>query len=239
MKPPARAANAEATNPSFEFEALQEARNYRAALLQKFRPYLRGRVLEVGAGVGQFTRELKDLQEVEELVALEPDKRFIQELQRSIPTIRIFEGTVLELRDCQWNALVSVNVLEHIKEDQQELECCHQLLKNRGGYLCLFVPARREIYSPLDKDFGHYRRYSRAELGNRLQAAGFKVVTLEYFNFIGYFAWWWSFCVLRGRKFNPGAVKLYDRWIFPVGRSMEKIIAPPIGQSLIAVAQAC
>ena len=40
---------------NFEFSALSEARNYRAALIKEFAPVLTGNVLEVGAGIGQIT----------------------------------------------------------------------------------------------------------------------------------------------------------------------------------------
>jgi len=41
------------------------------------------------------------------------------------------------------------------------------------------------------------------------------------------------------RKFNSGMVRLFDRLIFPVGFGLEShIVWPPIGQSLVAVAEA-
>ena len=112
-------------------------------------------------------------------------------------------------------------------------------MKQEHGRLCLFVPARQEIFAPIDSDFGHNRRYSRHELRHKLETAGFKIVNLHYFNFIGYFAWWFNFKLMRQRKFNPTAVRFFDRAIFPIGFSLESILIwPPIGQSLIAIAEA-
>jgi hypothetical protein len=113
------------------------------------------------------------------------------------------------------------------------------LLRKRHGHACLFVPARPEIYAPIDKDFGHFRRYTKPELQLKLTNAGFKVERLVYFNLIGYFAWWFNFKVLQKRIFEAGAVRTFDRMIFPAGHWMEEsLMRPPIGQSLLAVAKA-
>lgn len=229
-----------ATTADFEFAALDRAENYRAALVAEFEPFLRGRVLEIGAGVGQLTANLLKLNSIQELVAIEPDPKFCVSFRARHPHMRLVEGTLADLHgDQNWNASVCVNVLEHIREDTAELARIRGRLAGQGGYLCLFVPARQEIYAPLDKDFGHFRRYAKPELRGKLTEAGFRIERLHYFNWVGYFAWWWSFCVLKQRGFNPGAVELFDRCIFPAMHGFEKRIArPPFGQSLLAVAQA-
>jgi hypothetical protein len=103
----------------------------------------------------------------------------------------------------------------------------------------LFVPARHEIYAPLDRDFGHFRRYTRRSLQGKLESTGFQILTLRYFNFIGYFAWWLNFCLLKKRRFNRGAVVFFDKICFPPMYALEsRVLRPPIGQSLLAVARA-
>jgi len=232
--------NATATTADFEFSALDEAENYRAALVAEFAPCLQGRVLEIGAGIGQITSGLLALPSVQELVAVEPDPGFCAKFRSRHPSVRLVEGTLSQLgTDFNWDAAVCINVLEHIGDDEQELASLRERLAPRHGHLCLFVPARQEIYAPIDRDFGHFRRYSRPELHRKLTTAGFEITRLEYFNSVGYFAWWWTFCVRKQRRFTPGAVRLFDRWIFPAVHGFEsKIMRPPIGQSLLAVAQA-
>jgi hypothetical protein len=130
-------------------------------------------------------------------------------------------------------------VLEHIRDDDVELARCCRFLAARRGHLCLFVPARAEIYAPLDRDCGHYRRYSRRGLRKELVAAGFSIVSLHYFNWMGYFAWWFNFCLLRRRRFDVRSVALFDRFIFPLVHTLESnLVRPPFGQSLLAIAQA-
>jgi SAM-dependent methyltransferase len=225
---------------AFGFAALAEAKNYRHTLLREFSEYLRGSVLEVGAGVGHYTAELLRNPAITRLVSLEPDPRFHAQLQAAFPRHDTIEGGVADLRDPQpWDAILNINVLEHIADDEAELSVYRRLLAPTRGALCLFTPARPEIYAPLDRDFGHYRRYRRRELRAKLERAGFEILRLHYYNFAGYFGWRFNFCVLKQRTFGLRWVRFFDRIVFPIVHGAEsRICSPPVGQSLLAVARA-
>jgi SAM-dependent methyltransferase len=197
-------------------------------------------VLEVGAGIGQISELLIKIPGIREVLCVEPDPKFCAEFRRRWPSQQLLEGTVADIADPRpWNGIVSINVLEHIHDDEHELARYAKLLHAERGRLCLFVPARQEIYAPLDKDFGHHRRYSKAELKQKLERAGFEVLRLNYFNWVGYFAWWLNFCVLKKRGFDTKSVKFFDGAIFPLVYWCEtRLCPPPFGQSLIAIARA-
>ncbi len=222
----------------FEFATVERARNYRSAIVREFAPHLRGRVLEVGAGVGQFSACLAALPDVQESLAVEPDPRFCAEFRARHPGLALLEGTIEGVPpEARWDALVSINVLEHIQADEAELAQYRRRLVPRGGSLCLFVPARQELYAPLDRAFGHFRRYDRAGLRAQLERVGFRLTHLHYFNGLGYLAWWANFRLLRMRRFEPRSVALFDRLLFPIVNAIERrIVRPPLGQSLVAVA---
>ena len=232
--------NAIAETEDFEFAALAEATNYRRALVAEFSGFLQGEVIEIGAGIGQMTDQLVRLPKVKRALAVEPDSGFCAKHRAQFPGHEILQGTANDLPpSTTCDAILSINVLEHIREDEAELKKYAQFLRTARGVLCLFVPARPEIYSPMDKDFGHFRRYTSRELKAKLHVAGFSILSLHYFNFVGYFAWWLNFCLLKKRIFEPAKVRLFDRAIFPLAHALEcKIIRPPFGQSLIAVARA-
>lgn len=232
--------NAAAQTEDFEFAALAEAKNYRHALISEFREALRGEVVEIGAGIGQMTELLAQLPDVRRTFAIEPDANFCRKFRERLPKCELLEGTVSDLPiDTSFDAALCINVLEHIREDAAELARFAKLLRARNGALCLFVPARPEIYAPIDKDFGHFRRYTRPELHAKLTNAGFKIERLHYFNWVGYFAWWLNFCVLKKREFEIQKVRAFDRVIFPVVHGLEsKFLRPPFGQSLLAIARA-
>lgn len=230
--------NAAIQSADFEFAALREARNYRAALLRDFHPYLRGNVLEVGAGIGQITTGLRQNSEIHKLLSIEPNSGFCAQLRAQLPQHDLLQGTIGDLQsETEWNTIVSINVLEHIESDREELAAYHRVLQPTHGALCLFVPARPEIYAPLDKDLGHFRRYTKLGLRTKLEEAGFKIVRFRYYNFVGYFAWWASFCLLKKRSIDVAAVRLFDRVIFPMVHGFEShICPPPIGQSFMVSA---
>jgi SAM-dependent methyltransferase len=230
----------QAVPDDFEFAALQEASRYRAALIREFRPCLRGHVLEVGAGIGQITEKLRDRPEIERLVSVEPDPRFAARLRGEFPGLEIIQGTIDDVPAAwSFDCIVSINVLEHIEADERELSLYFQRLSARRGTLCLFVPARPEILAPIDRDFGHRRRYRRPELRRKLAAAGFRPSRLVYFNLAGYFSWWWTYSVLKKRRFSPAMVRLFDRWFFPLQYALEsRLLRPPFGMSLVAIAAA-
>lgn len=232
--------NAQASTEDFEFEALSMADNYRAALMREFSEPLRGNVLEVGAGIGQFTEALSKKPGVTRLTSIEPHAPFYDQLIKKFPGQSIIHGTIDDLKsDDDWNAIVNINVLEHIQDDERELKNYRARLLKKNGVLCLFVPARPELYSQLDRDFGHFRRYTRPELRQKLERAGFEIVRLRYYNIVGYLAWWLMFRVLKKRHFNPGSVRFFDRFIFPPVHGFESHIFPPfIGQNLLAMARA-
>jgi SAM-dependent methyltransferase len=232
--------NQAASTEDFEFAALSEAENYRRAIVSEFSPFLKGRLLEIGAGIGQISEAILQLPNVRELVGVEPDERFQQGFRQRLPEVRLVEGTTADLsKDETFDSAIMVNVLEHIEHDLDELVRLHGILKPTGGHLCILVPAREELYSDLDAHFGHFRRYSRTNLRKKLVAAGFTIRRVDYFNFIGYFAWLLRFRLMRGMSFDINQVRLFDRRLLPIGHWLESnIVRPPVGQSVIAVAQA-
>jgi SAM-dependent methyltransferase len=194
----------------------------------------------VGAGIGQLTEALLQNPGIAQLLSIEPHPVFFSQLQKKFPGHTVMNGTIYDLRDeDHWDAVVSINVLEHIRDDETELKNYHDRLLKNNGTLCLFVPARPEIYAPIDKDFGHFRRYTRRELREKLERAGFQIQQLHYYNIAGYLAWWLNFCLLRRRHFNAGSVRFFDRFIFPPVHGFEsRVCRPFIGQSLLATARA-
>jgi len=235
-----QAPNSAAITEDFEFSALREAHYYPRAIVREFRPYLQGHVVEVGSGIGQMANLFTQEPRVETFTAVEPDECFALEFRRQCPEVTLVEGTVSELV-CEGgcDAILSINVIEHISDHLDELKRYKKLLEPRGGYVCILTPARPEIYSPIDSDFGHFRRYTKKSLSDLLTTAGFKTEKVFYFNFPGYFVWWLNFKILKSRSFNPLMVRLYDRLIFRFFSKIEtNLIRPPLGQSVIAIGKA-
>lgn len=74
----------------------------------------------------------------------------------------------------EFDVVGAFDVVEHIREDNVVLEQAHKALKP-GGYLLLTVPQHAWLWSPSDDYARHERRYSAAELHEKVHAAGFSL----------------------------------------------------------------
>jgi SAM-dependent methyltransferase len=82
----------------------------------------------------------------------------------------------------KFDCVVACEVLEHVEDDRAFLRKANQLLAN-GGQLILSVPARKKYWSVDDQIAGHYRRYERKELYDKLIEAGFSRIEIASYGF--------------------------------------------------------
>lgn len=228
-----------------DLEAMDFAVRYHNWILEVFRPYLGKRIVEVGAGTGSFSELLLETQP-ESLTLVEPSEMF-ERLELAMgsrngvsrPRLHnnIFRNVAAEIKDEQRpDSIIYVNVLEHIDDDELELEVVHDTLA-QGGRLFIFVPANRFLFSNFDRNIGHCRRYGKKELHQKLDAAGFRLVKSRWFDLLGVLPWLIKYRFMRSTTMESGAVQAYDRYIVPAIRPIENLINPPIGKNLIVIAE--
>jgi SAM-dependent methyltransferase len=222
-----------------ELDSMAQAKNYYPWILRYFLPRIGRQVIEVGAGVGTLAEYLLAARPASEFVLIEPAANLFPALQvrhGNNPRVRVLQGTVEEhASNLVADSVVMVNVLEHVADDQLCLRTLFDVLRP-GGTLLLFVPALPWIYGALDRAFGHYRRYTKPEFAGKLQHAGFHIEQLRYMNLPGVAAWYFAGKILRQTTLRPGSVRFYDHWVVPWWSKLEGKWAPPVGQSLLAVA---
>jgi len=183
------------------------------------------RVLEFGAGKGEFAFRFLNIPEIE-LHAIEIDKAYRTILIRQMNTFGTIEET-----DGNYDAIYLIDVLEHIEDDELILKKLFQKL-NPGGRIFIYVPARKELYSEFDRSIGHFRRYSMRQLKNIVQSPGFKIEKARYHELAGYFASAANKIFNKSGRLNPKAVRFYDKWILPVSNLVEIIGPITIGKSI-------
>ena len=221
-----------------ELDAMAEAHNYCRWIMRYFAPYLGPRVVEIGAGTGTFSELLLKQPSTSELVLFEVASNLFPMLQQrfSDRKVQVHCGPFApSLLGGPADSIVLVNVLEHIQDDGDLLLQIRESLRP-GGRILLFVPASTWNYGSLDKAFGHYRRYSKRGLNQRLEAAGFRVMLMHHVNMMGIASWFLAGRVLRQTTLRPAQVRWYDRWVVPWSFKLERMFEPPLGQSLLAVA---
>lgn len=219
-----------------ELEAMELARNYHRWILSFFRPHIRGTVVEIGAGIGTVSELLAECAPTQ-LRCYEPAKNLFPHLARRMAG---FENVLVENSfydgAVRADAVVLINVLEHIEDDRAMLERIRGSLRENGRLL-IFVPALPAIFGSLDEQFGHFRRFTRVQLANLVIACRYDIDLLRYANLPGIFAWYFAGKILRQRTISPRAAAMYDKCVVPIVRAIESRIAPPIGQSLILIAK--
>ena len=127
------------------------------------------------------------------------------------------------------------NVLEHVEDDAAVLSRVYRFLP-QGGRLVLLVPALRILYNTLDRELGHFRRYTKRELAQKLKGSHFHICSLKYFNFFGIFGWFVNGTLLRRSLLPAGQVRKFNQFV-PLMVQMERWVPTLIGQSLIAIGE--
>ena len=174
---------------------MNELGAYNHTMFALFSRYLGRRVLEIGAGAGNLSRFLLDRDSVI-LIGLRnrippPAASAFRHATRTCRCARSIStrSPSSELEGDAIDSVVCLNVLEHIEDDRRVLAELYRALRP-GGVLVVLVPAHPQLYSDLDRNLGHHRRYTEAMLVERFREAGFVVEQSRYFNWVGAIGWY-------------------------------------------------
>jgi len=221
-----------------ELELFAAAKNWKRYWSQQVRPFLRGDILEVGAGIGSNT-PIVDADGAGRWTCLEPDPYLFTQLVQTlakIPPRRVYEpicGTLQALKDQQFDTIIYIDVLEHIKDDREELYQATLHLRSRG-HLIVLSPAHQCLFTPFDAAIGHFRRYNRSTL-RRVSPSCVNLIRLRYLDSLGLIASTANLLLLRQSMPSIGQLGFWDRWMVPVSQVLDPCFRYNIGKSIIAV----
>jgi SAM-dependent methyltransferase len=243
LSPAGRRFSDQAFGAAGDLERLGAADHFFGWALEEFAPFLHGRVLEVGAGTGTITRRLVELDPELSIVALEPAANVFGELASFAaltPRVSAARQTLAQYlagAGERFDAVVYLNVLEHVADDDAELRLAAAALRP-GGALLMFGPALEWLYSELDYNAGHYRRYNLGRLRRLAEAAGFEVVTLRYLDVVGVLPYLVVYRLLRRPAISGSTLWGYDRLLVPASRRLQRAVPyPPVGKNVVLVAR--
>ena len=226
--------------PGNELLLFQQALKWKKYFSHAIRPYVKGKVLEVGAGLGANTTWLNN-SAVTSITLLEPDEKLFTLLEEKkrmgkFPDhCKVVKGKLEVIGHEQFDTIVYLDVLEHIEDDKEELARAALLLAT-GGHLVVLSPAFQFLYSPFDKAIGHYRRYSRKSF-KKVTPPATTLVRMYYLDTAGFFASLVNRLFLRQSYPTVKQVYLWDKWMIPISMISDRLFFHSFGKSIVAILQ--
>lgn len=203
-----------------------------------------GNILEIGSGIGNLSDYF--INDKNSITLSDIRKNYCDALQKRFSQNSYCKGiTQMDISDPsistkdfpyagKFDTIFTLNVIEHIKDDHGAVINCFNLLKP-GGMLIILVPASMKLYNSFDRELEHYRRYSRKELIDLVEANGFTVNKIQNFNFIGIFGWFFFGNILKRKLIPEGQAKIFNFFV-PIIKLFDFIVFRKVGLSLIIFA---
>lgn len=221
---------------------ISSADRLNAWMFETIRPYVKGRILEIGSGIGNISSQF-----IRHGIALsisDYSNEYCQYLKNKFTGEPLVKDTFkIDLVDKDFevkharllgtfDTVFALNVVEHIEDDRLAVANCYKLLAP-GGHLVLLMPAYQFLYNGFDKGLGHYRRYTRGSM-SELLSARLKVLKILHFNLAGILGWFLFGTVLRGKNIKDGQMSAYDKLV-GLFRLADKVTFNRIGLSVLGV----
>lgn len=191
-------------------------------------------IVEFGAGTGALGEVMKQQHGLKP-ICVEIDPKLIEILKskgfQTYTDISLIPGLV--------NSIYTSNVLEHIENDTDALVSIKKKMLP-GALLVIYVPALPFLFSEMDAKVGHYRRYTKKELLEKVSQAGFGIRDCYYNDCLGVLAW--GSLKLFGYKGKSGigskkSLIIYDRVVYPISMLLDFLFMKRLmGKNLFLIA---
>ncbi len=222
-----------------ELDLFSHAENWKSYWSRVIQPFVRGDVLEVGAGLGANTAFLKP-QSMRSWTCLEPDPKLAARLTAALRSqtetqhCEIVVGTTRSFEPvAQFDTLLYIDVLEHIREDYEELQYASRLLRP-GGCVIVLSPAHQWLYTEFDKSIGHERRYTRRTL-SRCTPEGCREQSVFYLDSCGMLASLGNRLFLRQANPTLNQINFWNHFLVPTSSVLDRLIGYALGKSVVAI----
>ena len=190
-------------------------------------------ILDFGAGLGTISIEFQS-KTSNKVQCFEIDDFLVRTLKEK--NLRTF--TQIEELKSKYDLIYSSNVLEHIEDDINALKSISNKLKPNGN-LILFVPAFNLLFSKIDTELGHFRRYTISDLTAKMQTAGFEIQDARYCDSMGFLAWFSVKILKIGQKMDRRVslgMKIFDKLILPISIKIDQVFPRiPFGKNLLII----
>ena len=219
--------------PGAELDNFDKAVVWRKYIFLLIKKYIKGNVLEVGAGIGSFTNNYKNL--ARDITLTEVDQKNLIKLKEKFKDNNFtFSDKITKKILKKFDTIMYLNVLEHIKQDNEEIKNAFEKL-NQDGYLIILVPAHNKLYSNFDKAVGHYRRYE-IEFFKSIKIKNSKLIKLIYLDSLGYFLYYLNKLFFK-KEVYPSKLKIFiwDKIFTPIPYFLDRILMYKFGKNILYI----
>ena len=219
--------------PGKELEIFDKAVLWRKYIYFLVKKYIKNDLLEVGAGIGSFTKNYKN--NLKNITLTELDKQNIKRLKKRFKDSKIkIKAKLTSKLNGKFNSILYMNVLEHIKNDKKEINISLNKL-NKKGYLIILVPAHNELYTKFDKEIGHFRRY-KVNFFKKLKFKNARIVKLQYLDCLGYFLYYLN-KIFYKNEIYPSKTKIFiwDKFFTPLTFFLDRFLNYRFGKNVLCI----
>tara|TARA_E500000178_G_scaffold349409_1_gene406271 strand:- start:448 stop:1137 length:690 start_codon:yes stop_codon:yes gene_type:complete len=220
--------------PETATERFDDANIHIKYCLSSIKKYIFGDILEVGAGCGSFTRNyIKPNTKSITLTELDPiNLTNLREKYKNNKNVDITNLPVSQINK-KFDCILYFHVLEHIKNDLDELKSAELKLK-KNGYIIIMAPAHQKIYGNLDEAVGHFRRYEPEFFKKDL--AGLNQKKIFFLDSMGYILYYLNKIFFRKETF-PSKFKIFiwDKFFTPLSIILDFILCYRFGKCIVAI----
>jgi SAM-dependent methyltransferase len=148
-------------------------------------------IVEVGCSTGYMLEDLRAAYPSARLVGFDLIASGLRKAHGALPDCVVAQANACELPlgDGCADAVISLNLLEHVHDDTQALAEIERVLRP-GAAAVLVVPTGPGLYDYYDRFLHHERRYARREMAEKVRRVGLKVETDIHLGSVVYPAFW-------------------------------------------------
>lgn len=166
-------------------------------------------ILDLGCGTGAMSCRMRQWGEVVSAdispIALSYSRR------RGVTSLTAADAMRLPFRTGSFDAVVALDILEHLPDDGMAASEIMRVLKP-GGAAIITVPAYQSLWSGHDLALMHHRRYVAGEVGRLLSSAGANIERLTYAMTFLYPAVWLVRRLPKYRKSEEATLVQVPEW---------------------------
>jgi len=219
--------------PGLELENFDKAHIWRKYIYYIIKKYINGNILEVGAGIGSFTKLYEN--QHQNITLSESDKDFCDLLNdkfKNKNNIKITNQFIKEINQ-KFETIIYLNVLEHIEDDIAEVKMAYEKLE-KNGHLIILVPAHQKIYSKFDKAVGHFRRYEINFFKDKLSM--FNLIKLIQLDCCGYLLYHLNNLIFQ-KDVYPSKFKIFiwDKIFTPMTIVLDFLLKYKFGKNILCI----